>query len=72
MSLDFNDHELKQPWAIKVRDWLDAEVGKLRQDNDNPKLDATQTAAVRGKIEMGKRLRALLTERTQQPRIDPE
>lgn len=70
--MKFEAWELKQEWAGKVRDWLDAEIANLRSKNDNPKFDLVETANVRGQIELAKRLRGLLAEPTMQPRSDPE
>lgn len=48
-------------WRV-VDAWLDTEIAKARESNDDPKRDAIETAALRGRIQALKRLKALPEE----------
>lgn len=54
--------KLSPTWK-KTEAWASEMLIKLRTQNDNPKLDAVQTAVIRGKISAIKELLALPEEK---------
>jgi hypothetical protein len=47
---------------LTIAAWLDNELAKAREANDDPKKDVAETAALRGRIHALKRLKALPDE----------
>jgi hypothetical protein len=66
MKIDFGSATWK---ALEMH--LKTQLQGLRERNDQPKLDANQTAALRGQIATIKDLLALPTQVTQVPKDDP-
>jgi len=57
---------------IFVNRWATDELRKLRESNDNEKLDASKTAAIRGKIAQVKKIIALPEPAKERNLVDPE
>ena len=65
--MDFNS-----PQWHTLRKWAEGQLKKAREKNDNPSLDAIETATLRGEIRVLKRVLDLPNEATRSVEVFPD